>query len=161
MEMNSSTSFGTSFGSSQSRRSSSIYLRPNTPMEMIQESDQGSPNHTMQESFRTNSQGSFLETTPITSSCRTSTTNSSQTISSTSSPTSSRYSFENVLPSSLEQEYQDLRDSNLSYIDDVEFHAFIHTLELADVLISPSKQEKEKDKAKDKGKLKLIISWFS
>lgn len=158
--MNSSTSFGATFGSSQSRRSSSIYLRSNPPMESIQESDQGSPKHTMQDSFRTNSsQGSFLETTPITSSSRTSTTNSSQTISSSPSPTSSRYSFENVLPSTLEQEYKDLRDPSLSSIDDVEFHAFIHTLELADVLISPSNQEK--DKAKDKGKLKAIISWFS
>lgn len=128
-------------------------------MESIQENNQANHKYTMQESIRTKSQGSFHETASIPNSSRTTTTNSLQTISSTSSPTSSRYSFENVLPSSLEQEYKDLRDPNLSYNDDVEFHAFIHTLELADVLMSSLNQDK--GKTKDKGKRKSIISWFS
>ena len=73
------------------------------------------------------------------------TMNSSHTVSSSfTTPNSSRYSLEKYLPTSLEQEYEAFRDPDLRYDEDVEFHAFINTLALADVLVTPRAELKEK-----------------
>lgn len=44
----------------------------------------------------------------------------------------------------LERRYEDLRDPQLSYDQDVEFHTFISTLDLVDTIIMPRMPRAEK-----------------